>query len=159
MDILRALDQKIFLKTFMGKEKIKLKCKILFLSFTRIHFSLLILLSFIQVLYVSNLFTTAHPQCGGHSISISTCGVWEVRARVQVSRRELHTHIHLDQDRVEILPCIKKKKKIIQLKPLYKLLLWKYFSIINVGIGAQNYILGLVLQLRTLVGPRTNKQQ
>ena len=29
-------------------------------------------------------------------VSISTCGVWGARAGVQVSRRELHTHIHLD---------------------------------------------------------------
>ena len=27
---------------------------------------------------------------------LSACGVWEVRAKVQVSRRELHTHIYLD---------------------------------------------------------------
>ena len=35
---------------------------------------------------------TAYPWCDGHSTSISACGVWEARARVQVSRRELHTH-------------------------------------------------------------------
>ena len=27
---------------------------------------------------------------------ISACGMWRARAGVQVSRRELHTHIHLD---------------------------------------------------------------
>ena len=40
--------------------------------------------------------TTAHLWCDGHSTSISTCTVWGARARVQVSKRELHTHIHLD---------------------------------------------------------------
>jgi len=39
---------------------------------------------------------TALPWCDGHSTSISVCGVWGVRARVQVSRRKLHTHIHLN---------------------------------------------------------------
>ena len=33
------------------------------------------------------------------------------RAGVQASRRELHTHIHLDYVRVEILFCVKKKRK------------------------------------------------
>ena len=54
---------------------------------------------------------TIHPQCGGHSTSINTYGVWGVRARVQVSRREFHTYIHLNQTRVEFLSC--KKKKIV----------------------------------------------
>ena len=39
---------------------------------------------------------TAHPWCSGHSTSINTCGVWGARVGVQVSRRELHTNIHLD---------------------------------------------------------------
>ena len=39
--------------------------------------------------------------CNGHSTSISVCGVWEARVGVLVSRRELHTHIHLDYSRVE----------------------------------------------------------
>ena len=34
------------------------------------------------------------------------------RGRVQVFRREFHTHIHLDQIKIEILSCIKKKKNI-----------------------------------------------
>ena len=36
---------------------------------------------------------------------------WGARARVQVSRRELHTHIHLDYVRVEFYLVKKKKKK------------------------------------------------
>ena len=40
--------------------------------------------------------TTAHPWCDGYSTGISACGVWGARARVQISRREFHTHIHLD---------------------------------------------------------------
>ena len=61
-----------------------------------------------------SLITTAHPWYGGHSISTNACGVWEARVRVrgarvgvQVSRREVHTHLHLDQAIVEILSCIK----------------------------------------------------
>ena len=45
---------------------------------------------------IVSLNTTAHPWCGGHSTSISACGIWGVRAKVQISRREFHTHIHLD---------------------------------------------------------------
>ena len=29
-------------------------------------------------------------------VSLSACGVWEARVGVQVSKRELHTHIYLD---------------------------------------------------------------
>ena len=31
-----------------------------------------------------------------YSISISACGVWGVKVSIQVFRKELHTHIHLD---------------------------------------------------------------
>ena len=48
------------------------------------------------------LVTTAHPWCDGHSTSISTYGVWRARTEIQVSRRKLHSHIHLDQARVEL---------------------------------------------------------
>ena len=37
-------------------------------------------------------------------------GVWGVSAGIQVSRRELHTHIHLNYTKVEFLSCIKKNK-------------------------------------------------
>ena len=40
--------------------------------------------------------TPAYFWCGGHSVSINTCGVWGVRIEIQVSRREFHTYIHLD---------------------------------------------------------------
>ena len=53
--------------------------------------------------------TPAHPWCDGHSTDISACGVWGVRAGVQVSKRELHTHIHLNQTRVEFYLVLKKK--------------------------------------------------
>ena len=36
--------------------------------------------------------------------------MWGVNAGVQVSRREIHTHMHLDYARVEILSCKKKIK-------------------------------------------------
>ena len=48
--------------------------------------------------------------CSGHSTSINAYGVWEAKAGVQISRKELHTHIHLDYDRVEFLSYIKKQK-------------------------------------------------
>ena len=51
---------------------------------------------------VSYKFTTTHSWCGGYSTSISACEVWEATGRVQVSKRELHTLIHLDYDRVEL---------------------------------------------------------
>ena len=38
-------------------------------------------------------------------------GCGGARAEIQVSRREIHTHIHLDYAKVEILSCIKKIKK------------------------------------------------
>ena len=40
--------------------------------------------------------TTAQSWCDGHFTNISACGVWGVKVGVQVSRKELHTHIHLD---------------------------------------------------------------
>ena len=50
---------------------------------------------------------TAHPWCDGHSTSISTC---------RVSKRELHTHIHLDYVRVEFYLVSKKKMlKLLQI--------------------------------------------
>ena len=62
--------------------------------------------------YVYNFFymTTALPWCDGHSTSISVCGVWGERVGVQVSKRELHTHIYLDYSRVEFY-LVKKNKK------------------------------------------------
>ena len=49
---------------------------------------------------VETQMTAAYTWCGGHSTSINTCGVWRVRAEVQVFRGELYTHIHLDQIKV-----------------------------------------------------------
>ena len=40
--------------------------------------------------------TNAPVVCDGHFTGINAYGVWGVKARVQVSRRKLHTHIHLD---------------------------------------------------------------
>ena len=54
--------------------------------------------------------TTAHPWCDGHSKSISACGVWGAKAGVQVSRRELHTHILLDYAILEFYLVSQKKK-------------------------------------------------
>ena len=39
-------------------------------------------------------WTTVHLWHDSHSTSISICGVWGARPKVQVSKRKLHTHIH-----------------------------------------------------------------
>ena len=56
----------------------------------------------------TNISTAVHPLCDDHSISISIniCGVWEIKTRILVSRRELRIYIHLDQIRVEFLSFI-----------------------------------------------------
>ena len=66
----------------------------------------------IEYIIQYQIYTIAYPWCDGHFTSISACGMWEVRAGVQVFRRELHTNIHLDQVRVEFLSYIKIKIKI-----------------------------------------------
>ena len=42
---------------------------------------------------VNYINITVHTWCDGHSTSINACGVWGAKVGVQVSRRELHTHI------------------------------------------------------------------
>ena len=44
-------------------------------------------------------------------LSIRACGVWREKTGVQVSRRKLHSHIHLDYTRIEFYLSQKKKKK------------------------------------------------
>ena len=39
-------------------------------------------------------------------------GCGRVRTKIQFSRRELHTHVHLNYARVEFISCKKKKKEI-----------------------------------------------
>ena len=56
--------------------------------------------------FKDNICITAHSWCGGHFTNISAC---RVKIGVQVSKRELYTHIHLDYVRIEILSCILKK--------------------------------------------------
>ena len=61
----------------------------------------------IQILLIlSYPNTTVHPWCDGHFTSISVYGRWGVRGRVQVFKRELYTHIHIDYVRVEFISCI-----------------------------------------------------
>ena len=52
--------------------------------------------------------TTTHHWCDSHSISISDSEVWGIKARIQVSKREFHVHIHLDYVKIKFLFCIKK---------------------------------------------------
>ena len=40
-------------------------------------------------------------------------GCGGIRVGVQVSKREFHTHIHLDYVRIKFISCIKKKKKLL----------------------------------------------
>ena len=47
-----------------------------------------------------------------HSTSTYGCGVWGIKAGVQVSKREFHTHIHLDYVKVEFYLVSKKKKNL-----------------------------------------------
>ena len=55
--------------------------------------------------------------------------MWGVRAEIQVSKRELHTHIQLDYAKVETLSCIKKKKKIHQIYIyIFPFFSWKNFT-------------------------------
>ena len=72
------------------------------------------------------IFAT-YPWCDDHSTSISACEVWGARVGVQVSKREFHTHLHLNQARVEFYLVLKKKKKRIVL-----FINAKFFSILNI---------------------------
>ena len=40
--------------------------------------------------------TTPYLWYDGHSISIGTREVWRTKVGIQVSKKEFHTHIHLD---------------------------------------------------------------
>ena len=65
------------------------------------------LLSLDQHFVISNA-TTVYPWHNSYSISISVYGLRGVggKGRVQVSKRELNTHIYLNYIRVEFLYCI-----------------------------------------------------
>ena len=77
-----------------------------------------------------------HFWCGGHSISISACGIWMARVGVQVSKSEFHTHIHLNYAKVQFIYCIKKKKVIIKNGSLYgeQVVHFRYGCLINGSI-------------------------
>ena len=47
-----------------------------------------------------------HHWRDGHSTSISVCGVWEVRAKIQVFKRKFYTNIQLSQVRVNKDICM-----------------------------------------------------
>ena len=59
------------------------------------------------LVFNTHICTTAHFYCSGHFTNINACRVWEARARIQVSKKEFHTYIHLDYVRIKILSCIK----------------------------------------------------
>ena len=64
-------------------------------------------------MYYFNHFTSLVPWCDGHSTIISTCRVWGVRVEIQASKKEFHTHIHLNYIRVKFYLVKKKKKSTI----------------------------------------------
>ena len=49
-----------------------------------------------SMMLTSTIGTTVQPKCCGHSTSINACGVWGAKAEIQVSKRDIHTHVHLD---------------------------------------------------------------
>ena len=63
---------------------------------------------------VSAANTTVNLWYDGHFTSISVCRVWGAKVRIQVFKREFHTHIHLKWIRLEFLSLKKKLKKIIR---------------------------------------------
>ena len=103
MGLGRLMDVQIVIEYFASYEFIMGKIKFTFcqkyemFSFWTLMFLLFYLI--LEFLAINSNFnvhviTAAHP----HSTSISACGVWGGggRARVQVFKRELHTHIYLD---------------------------------------------------------------
>lgn len=46
--------------------------------------------------------TIAHHWRGSYSTRISSQGVWGVSPGVQVFKREIHTHVHLDYTRIKL---------------------------------------------------------
>ena len=64
------------------------------------------------------VWTTMHFWRDNHSTSINACEVWRAIVGIQVSKREFHTHIHLDWTKVEFLFCILKKKIVLCADPL-----------------------------------------
>ena len=77
--------------------------------------------------------TTARPWCDSHSTSVSACGVWTVRAEVQVSKKELRTHIHLDYARVKFLSYINKKNVATFMYTIYLMMSIDKGKIVNVN--------------------------
>ena len=67
---------------------------------------------FPKFVYIINLLrsglSTTHFWCDDYSTNISICEVYGTKAGVQVCRRELHIHIHLDYVKVEFYIVSKK---------------------------------------------------
>ena len=75
-----------------------------------------LLFPFIKYVYTSSILIHRHhyrtPWRDDQSINISTCGMGDgVRIGVQVFRKKLHTHIHLEHAKVELYLSQKKEKK------------------------------------------------
>ena len=59
----------------------------------------------------SNISDKVQIKTGNNLSPNSACGVWEIRVKVQIFRKKLYTHIHLDQAKVEFLSYIKNEEK------------------------------------------------
>ena len=68
------------------------KCFFIFVYLANKSSSSLRLDSNIKQVKLKHINVFINSRCDGHSISISTCGVWRVRTGVQFFRREFHTH-------------------------------------------------------------------
>ena len=88
-----------------------------------------IMCSICLVFIIFLITTITYTWCNGHFTSLNACGVQGTRVKVQVFRREPHTHIHLDQARVKILSISKKKFFLKNLDYLNIFSLISYFSI------------------------------
>ena len=69
-----------------------------------LHFNLLFLIFFYLPYHTFGMMVTQQVQV--------LVRVWDVRVRVQVSKREFHIHIYLNYDRVEFYLILKKKNYI-----------------------------------------------
>ena len=88
-----------------------------------------IMCSICLVFIIFLIITITYTWYNGHSTSLNACGEQGTRVKVQVFRREPHTHIHLDQARVKILSISKikfKKKNLDYLNIFFFNFLFQY---------------------------------
>ena len=71
--------------------------------------------------------------------------MWEVRVGIQVSKRELHTHIHLNEAKVEFLSYIYKNKRNFNFLKILadELVVFVLFSFVPLVVPIPVMLLGL----------------